>query len=167
MHRAFVERRGWIEEREFSAMLAWARAVPGVNVVNLAVLIGNRIHGFAGAIVAVIGMLVAPSLIAVGIVQLYGRVSGATWVPALVSGTAAAAAGLLVATGLRSIGAPSQARKIRIAEPPAVNAFMIFAATFVLVGLLKFPTVPTVLGLAPISVALAYIRLDRSREAPR
>ena len=37
MHRVFVLRREWIQESEFVNMLALARAIPGVNVVNLAV----------------------------------------------------------------------------------------------------------------------------------
>src|SRR5262245_40489787 len=49
MHRTFVARRGWLSETEFSAALALARIVPGVNVINLAVLIGQRRQGRAGA----------------------------------------------------------------------------------------------------------------------
>src|SRR3984893_2770583 len=61
MHRAFVERRAWLDEREFSAALALARIVPGVNVVNLAVLLGNRLRGNRGATAAVTGLLLGPS----------------------------------------------------------------------------------------------------------
>src|SRR3954451_23067616 len=67
MHRAFVERRGWLGETEFFAALALARVMPGVNVVNLAVLIGQRLRGASGAVAAALGLLVGPSLAAIGL----------------------------------------------------------------------------------------------------
>jgi chromate transporter len=166
MHHTFVHGRGWIDEREFSTMLALARIVPGVNVVNLAVLIGNRLRGLAGALAAICGLLIGPSLIAISMAILYERISGSAWVPALLSGTAAAAAGLLVAMGLSSIGrAPGSPRKLRPFEPSAISALITFAATFVLVGVLRFPTIPTVLCLAPISIALAFMQRGSRRGA--
>src|ERR1700704_7079357 len=60
MHRAFVERRGWLGETEFAAAFALARIMPGVNVVNLAVLIGQRLRGASGAAAAALGLLVGP-----------------------------------------------------------------------------------------------------------
>src|SRR5689334_12613673 len=45
IHRAFVERRGWLSEAEFSAALALGRIMPGANVVNLAILVGQRLRG--------------------------------------------------------------------------------------------------------------------------
>ncbi len=63
MHTALVERRGWLHEAEFSSALALARIMPGVNIVNLAVLIGHRLAGFSGAVAAVAGLLVGPSLV--------------------------------------------------------------------------------------------------------
>src|SRR5207237_5055466 len=72
MHRAFVERRGWLGETEFSAALALARIMPGVNVVNLAVLIGQRLRGSPGAAAAALGLLVGPSLVAIGLTVAYG-----------------------------------------------------------------------------------------------
>src|SRR5277367_2755464 len=60
IHRSVVEHRGWLSESEFSAALAFARVMPGVNIVNLGVLIGHRLRGFGGAVAAVLGLLVGP-----------------------------------------------------------------------------------------------------------
>ena len=48
LHRSFVQRNGWIGDQEFATLLVLARFVPGVNVINLGVLIGNRLHGLSG-----------------------------------------------------------------------------------------------------------------------
>src|ERR1700760_576911 len=73
MHREFVERRGWLEESEFATALAAARIMPGVNIVNLAVLIGQRLKGFPGAAAAVAGLLTGPILVVIGLAVLYQR----------------------------------------------------------------------------------------------
>src|SRR5262249_30241938 len=76
MHREFVERRGWLEESEFAVALAVARIMPGVNIVNLAVLIGQRLKGLTGATAAVAGILTGPILVVIGLALLYQRFAG-------------------------------------------------------------------------------------------
>jgi chromate transporter len=166
MHRAFVEQRRWFEETEFSAALALARIMPGVNVVNLAVLIGQRLRGFSGAAAAVMGLLIGPGLAVVGLAILYRQFAGTIIVDHALEGAAASAVGLLmgmgVVSGNRIIGAGvvSAGRTAR-----SVGAIVVLVAVFVLVGVLRFPTVATVLCLAPGSIALAFFTArERSTE---
>jgi chromate transporter len=158
MHTALVERRGWLGESEYAAALALARSMPGVNIVNLAVLIGHRLLGFAGAVAAVMGLLVGPSVVVIGLAVLYRQFAGATILDTALQGTAAAAVGLLIGMGLKSasrIIRLGRASTGRAAE--GVGAIVVMAALFLLVGVLRFPTVPTVLCLATVSVALALL----------
>jgi len=157
MHRAFVERRGWLGEREFGAALAFGRIMPGANVVNLAVLIGQRMRGGIGAVAAAMGLLAGPSLVAIGLAVAYRHFSETIVVQAALEGTAVAAAGLLIATGVTS--------GTRIARPKAkprgnpayaIGAIAVMAAVFVAIGVLRLPTLPIVVGVAPVSIALAY-----------
>jgi chromate transporter len=164
LHRSFVQRRGCISDREFATMLVLARLVPGVNVINLGVLIGNRLRGLTGALAAIMGLLIGPSLIAIGMAVIYSHISGSRWVAVLLSGTAAAAAGLLVAMGLSSTQrTPGLPRKIRLLERPTFSTLIIFGAVLILVGILRFPSIPVVLCVAPISVGLAFIQRDSQR----
>jgi hypothetical protein len=74
------------------------------------------------------------------------------------AGTAASAAGLLIAMGVKSGGQIVRgglASKGRTAH--GVGTIVVLVATFVLVGVLRLPTVPTVLCLAPFSLALAWV----------
>jgi chromate transporter len=189
MHRAFVERRGWLGEAEFSAALALARIMPGVNVVNLAVLIGQRVRGPSGAAAAALGLLIGPSCGAGGLMIAYGALARSVVLQAAIEGAAAAAAGLLIAMGVSSAmllagsgtrfrrgvaGAPPvpaetghaaaaldrlrgwRRAAARLARRwPSLGAIAVLLTVFALIGLLRLPTVPVVLGLAPVSIALA------------
>jgi chromate transporter len=180
MHRAFVERRGWLGAGEFSAALALARIMPGVNVLNLAVLIGQRLRGAPGAAAAALGLLVGPSLAAIGLTVAYDALAGSAVLHAAIEGAAAAAAGLLIAMGLSSAthGAGGAARGAHRPEAAAAGpswfvrwrnfgAIAVLLTVFVLIGLMRLPTVGIVLCVAPVSVALAYLamRSDRGGEA--
>jgi chromate transporter len=171
MHRAFVERRGWLGETEFAAAFALARIMPGVNVVNLAVLIGQRLRGASGAVAAALGLLVGPSLAAIGLTVAYDALAGSAMLHAAIEGAAAAAAGLLIAMGLSSTkrgGATRQnnrsdaaaAGRLRFATRwPGLGAIAVLLTVFVLIGLMRLPTVAIVLCMAPVSIALAYLAM--------
>jgi chromate transporter len=172
MHRAFVERRGWLGEREFSAALALARIMPGVNVLNLAVLIGQRLRGASGATAAALGLLVGPSLAAIGLTVGYDALAGSIVLHAAIEGAAAAAAGLLIAMGLSSAAHGAGARRGEqrrqaTAGRPSwfvprwqnLGAIAVLLTVFVLIGLMRLPTVPVVLCVAPLSIALAYLAM--------
>jgi chromate transporter len=163
MHREFVERRGWLEESEFATALAVARIMPGVNIVNLAVLIGQRLKGLTGAAAAVAGLLTGPIVVVIGLAFLYQQFAGMVFLQNVLEGIAASAVGLLISMGIESgrriiqKGITSSSRRIESA-----GAIAVLAATFVLVALLRFPTVSTVLFLAPLSIALAFFSFRAS-----
>jgi chromate transporter len=171
MHRGFVERRGWLGEGEFSAALALARIMPGVNVLNLAVLIGQRLRGAPGATAAALGLLVGPSLAAIGLTVAYDALAGSAVLHAAIEGAAAAAAGLLIAMGLSSAahgaGGAMRGGQRREAAGPSwfvprwqnLGAIAVLLTVFVLIGLMRLPTVPVVLCVAPVSIALAVLAM--------
>jgi chromate transporter len=175
MHRAFVERRGWLGAGEFSAALALARIMPGVNVLNLAVLIGQRLRGAPGAAAAALGLLVGPSLAAIGLTVAYDALAGSAVLHAAIEGAAAAAAGLLIAMGLSSAthgaGATKGAHRPEAAAAgpswfvrwPNLGAVAVLLSVFVLIGVMRLPTVPVVLCVAPLSIALAYLAMRSAR----
>src|SRR5262249_46639773 len=56
--RVLVERRHWLTEQEFVDLLALGQLLPGPNVRNVTVMVGDRCAGWAGAAAAVTGFLV-------------------------------------------------------------------------------------------------------------
>lgn len=86
---------------EFNTQLGLCQFLPGPNVVNLAVVVGRRYHGLAGAIVAPLGMLAGPFVIVLLLALLYDRYGGLPLAQAMLRGVAAAGCGLLFATAWR------------------------------------------------------------------
>lgn len=60
----FVKRRRWLSVAEFSDFFALAQTFPGIISVNFAALLGNRMKGFWGGVVAVLGMIL-PAILAI------------------------------------------------------------------------------------------------------
>jgi chromate transporter len=82
--------------------LALSRIMPGANVVNLAVVIGQRLRGAPGAVAAAAGLLAGPSVLVITLALAYRSLAGAALVHKALEGTAAAAVGLLIAMGIVS-----------------------------------------------------------------
>ena len=63
MHRITVGQRGWLTNEKFLAGLALGQVLPGANVSNMAVYIGQVLRGPLGAVVAlgaVLGLKLLP-----------------------------------------------------------------------------------------------------------
>lgn len=63
MKRKFVDELHWIDEQEMLDLAALAQSSPGAIAVNAAILVGWRVAGFAGMLVAVIGTILPPMVI--------------------------------------------------------------------------------------------------------
>ena len=77
--RMLVEQRGWLSAEEFNAQLGLCQFLPGPNVINLAVVVGKRYCGLAGAIVAPLGLLAGPLVIVLLMAMLYDRYATCRW----------------------------------------------------------------------------------------
>ena len=148
LYREIVLKRRWIDDRTFLSDLALGQAIPGSNGVKLTVQIGQRLHGAAGAAVALVGLLTGPFASVVALAAAYAAFGEQGIVQAMLDGVAAAVIGLTFATGLRSAahGAPGPA------------GLAIAAATVFGVGVMRWPMLPVILILAPVSIALAFTR---------
>ena len=147
LYREIVERRRWINDTEFLSGAALGRLMPGSGGVNLTVQVGQHLHGGSGALAAVLGLLSGPLAIILALAAGYTRLGQNVTLHAVLDGIAAAAIGLTFATGLKLVrfGRGS-------AGPLAVTA-----ATVLSVGVLRWPMIPVVLCLAPVSIGLALL----------
>ncbi|HEU4678758.1 MAG TPA: chromate transporter, partial [Terrimicrobiaceae bacterium] len=66
-----VVEKGWMEEEEFLSAITMCRILPGANQVNLAVFVGAKFRGVAGAIAAVFGLAFIPVIIILGLGYAY------------------------------------------------------------------------------------------------
>src|SRR5918911_1747492 len=71
--REVVQRRGWLNDRQFLSGYALSQLVPGATNVNLAVFIGTQLRGALGALAAFAGLTALPLLIVLAAGALYFR----------------------------------------------------------------------------------------------
>jgi chromate transporter len=148
LHREMVLRRGWIDDATFLSDFALGQAIPGSNGVKLTVQIGQRLHGAAGATIALLGLLAAPFAIVLAIGAAYAGFGEHRVVHAMLDGVAAAVIGLTFATGLRSA----------VQSAPGMVPLAIAAAVVLGVGVMRWSIIPVVGVLAPLSIGLALLR---------
>jgi len=142
--RMLVEERRWLSAEEFTDVLSLCQLLPGPNIVN----VGARYHGVRGAVAAFAGLMTAPFFIMLALGALYTEYGDLPVVSALFRGISAAAAGLVVAMGLKM----ATSRRLR-------SAMALFAVmTFIGIALMRLPLVVFLLGAAPLSVAATLWR---------
>src|SRR5437879_8309182 len=99
--RVLFRSRRWLSAEEFTDVLSLCQLLPGPNIVNVAVCVGARYHGVRGAVAAFAGLMPAPFFIVLALGALYTEYGHLPAVSALFRGLSAAAAGLIVAMGLK------------------------------------------------------------------
>lgn len=143
--RAIVEQRRWLTADEFTDLLGLCQFLPGGNVINLAVALGMRFRGVPGALAGLLGLIAGPSLVVIGLGVLYEHTQNDPHVRHLFAGLAAAASGLLIAMAIKIV--------LPLRNQPL--AALIAVLGFIAIAILRFPLLPTMLVLTPISIYLA------------
>jgi len=151
--RVLCENKRWLTKDQFLEMLALGQVLPGPNICNVALMVGDRFFGWRGAFAALGGMMAAPLLIVMALAVLYVEFAANPLVAGALRGMGAVAAGLIAGTALKL--APALRR-----NPMGVATCVAFAtATFVLVALLRFPLVWVLLGLGALGCTVAWLRI--------
>ena len=102
MKRKFVDELHWLDDQEMLDMTALAQSSPGAIAVNAAILVGWRVCGFAGMVVAVLGTILPPMVILSVISLFYAAFAANRWVALALKGMQAGVAAVIldVACGL-------------------------------------------------------------------
>lgn len=133
VQRELVDNKKWLTREEFVEDWAVAQILPGPNVVNLSLMIGDRFFGLRGALMALAGMLTFPLLIVLALAALFAGVADSPHIQGALRGMGAVAAGMIAGTGLKLIGALKQ-------NPMgAPVCYALAAITFVAIALLRIP----------------------------
>ncbi|MCW5650703.1 MAG: chromate transporter [Ramlibacter sp.] len=153
VQRELVEKKRWMTREEFVEDWAVAQILPGPNVINLSMMIGDRYFGLRGALVALTGMLAAPLVIVLGLALVYAHFAGSPQVAGALRGMGAVAAGLITATGLKLVSA------LRT-NPLGLRTCIVLALLcFTGVALLRLPLAWVLLALGSVACVLAWRRL--------
>lgn len=142
-----VEKR-WMQEEEFLTAMTMCRILPGANQINVAVFVGTKMCGIPGAVAAVFGLCLMPVLFMLGMGYLYFRFKEVPAVKSALHGASTAAVALTLAMLIKT------GRKCLTGVVPV----LLFLATFVLTGIVRFPLPLTLAVLAPLSLVWAWPR---------
>ncbi len=148
IRRSVVQRRGWLQEQQFLGGLALAQITPGANSVNLAVYVGTTLRGRVGALAALAGILLLPTILVLIAGAVFGQFQDVPAVESAMAGIGAAAVGLTIANGLDL--------SVRALRNP--GAMLVTAVTTIAVGVFDLSLVPVLVVMVPISLLLARRR---------
>lgn len=96
MRKKFVHQYHWLTEEEMLDFTALAQSSPGAIAVNAAILVGWKVAGFAGMVVAVIGTIIPPMVILSVISLFYNAFSTNRYVALVLKGMQAGVAAVIV-----------------------------------------------------------------------
>lgn len=142
LRRALVEKEKWLDGEQFMAALEISQTLPGLNSTNMSVIVGRKLRGPAGAVVAVLGMILPGAVIVTALGFAYVALRHDPKVSVILTGVAAAAVGLLLQVTLK-IGWKQLVRP---------GDLMLVVVVFVLVGLFHVSLLVTLVTIAPLAV---------------
>ena len=155
VQRELVEKKQWLTPEEFVEDWAVAQIMPGPNVMNLCMMVGNRYFGLPGAITALAGMITIPLIIVLLLALTYAQFADHPGVAGALRGMSAVTSGMIFASGLKLIPALDK-------HPLGkTGALILSAICFVCVGIFRVPLVYVLLGLGAIAWRLVYKKLEK------
>jgi chromate transporter len=136
-------------------------------MVNFAVIFGARMRGPLGALAAVAGLLGPPMILVMAVGALYAHFGDLPVLRRMLTGVAAAAAGLMLATVAKMarplFKSPFKDPFKGWAKIMQLVAPLIAVVTFAAIGLLHWPLPLVLLAIVPASIGAAYLNAGMRR----
>jgi len=151
--RMLVDRHRWLTREQFLELLSVSQVLPGPNVVNLSLIVGDRFFGWRGAAFAMAGMIAAPTVIVLVLAIAAGHLRQWPAVAGALHGMGIVAAGLILGTALKLT------RGLRKNALGITWCAVFVLATLLAVGLARWPLALVILGLGSVSSMVAWRRI--------
>jgi chromate transporter len=139
-----VRNHGWLSDDDFLDALEVSETLPGLNSVNMSVIVGDRMRGAIGAAVAVVGLMLPGMVVMMTLGVLWEQQRHNENIGHFLVGVAASAVGLLLTVTLQ-LGHKQFVRPLDL---------MIIAVTFVAVSVFKIALGWVLLILGPLAILL-------------
>jgi chromate transporter len=151
IRREVVRANTWLNEDEFLELLAVAQLLPGANPTNVAVLVGSRLRGAAGATVALISAVLPgfAILMVLAVILLDAHLPG---IRGALRACAAVAVGLTLANAIEMTW-PRRRQYADLAIVVAVAAAVLLLHVSLFVTLLVFVPISFFIPRAPKETA--------------
>jgi len=158
VQRELVEKKKWLTLEEFVEDWSVAQILPGPNVINLALMIGGKHFGWRGALSALAGLLLVPTILVLIIASAIAGVADSQAMQGALRGMGAVSAGLIMATGIKMLPA------LKSNPMGLIVCIALAGMTFFAVALWRLPLSWVLLTLGPIASLWAW-HCIRQRES--
>lgn len=158
VQRELVEKKKWLTLEEFVEDWSVAQILPGPNVINLALMMGGKHFGWHGALSALAGLLLVPTILVLTIASAIAGVADTQAMQGALRGMGAVSAGLIMATGIKMLPA------LKLNPMGRLACITLACVTFLAVAIWRLPLSWVLLTLGPIASFWAW-RCIRQRES--
>ncbi len=93
-----VVKNRWLDEKQFVELLSISQSLPGLNATNMAILVGDKLRGVWGGVLAILGMCLPGGALMFAVGLVYRAHGDHPWATAALKGVAAASVGLVLST---------------------------------------------------------------------
>jgi chromate transporter len=143
-----VVEKKWMGEEEFLSAMTMCRILPGANQVNMAVFVGTKMSGIPGVLAALFGLCFMPVVVVLVMGYFYFRFKEVPALKSSLHGASAAAVAMTLAMAIKT------GRKCLAGVVP----ILLFGATFVLNGIVRWPLPLVLVIVAPLALIWAWPR---------
>lgn len=157
MKRKFVDELRWLTENEMLDMTALAQSAPGAIAVNAAILVGRKVAGTLGMLIAVAGTIIPPILILSIISLFYEAFAKNPWVAAALGGMQAGVAAVICDVVINLGG--------KVVKERSILSIIIMVAAFVAAAICKVNVIIIILCAAALGVIRYFIGRAGKRES--
>ncbi|MFN2364672.1 MAG: chromate transporter [Halarsenatibacteraceae bacterium] len=100
MEKEFVDNQGWVDKDRFVNAISITQTVPGSVAINMSIFFGYNIAGFAGALIAAIGVALPSFFVILTIAVAFKNFNENVIVQNVLRGIRPAVVGLIIYAGL-------------------------------------------------------------------
>lgn len=95
-----VQNRGWLTMNEFVDVVTISQMTPGPIAINAATFVGTRVYGFAGSVIATIGVVTPSIIIVLTLAYLYYKYNELLVIKGALKGLRPVVVSLIATAGL-------------------------------------------------------------------
>lgn len=154
MKKKFVDELHWIDEDEMLNLVAIAQSAPGAIAVNGAIVVGYKLAGILGALVAILSTIIPPFLIITAISYCYTLIRDNVIVSRVMSGMQVGV-GAVIASVVWDMGKG-------VVKQKDIASIVIMAAAFVAACVFRINVIYIILTCIAIGIVRTLIAARRN-----
>ncbi|GHO69473.1 hypothetical protein KSC_083650 [Ktedonobacter sp. SOSP1-52] len=147
----FIDKYHYLTIEEYMHYWNLCIFTPGINLVALTILIGRKLGGIRGILVALVGMLVPSAAVTCLLTAVFTLIQGNAVVQAVMRGVVPATAGLMLLVGLRFAQPLFKQAQAEGSKTLIISTILVLACAATII-LLEISVIPVLLCTALLSM---------------